>query len=226
MTVIDESGRYERKFLIPHSEYHHLERWLQNREEGFYRPYPSRLINNVYFDRPTFEAYSDSLSGVSDRAKVRYRWYGTSPFPIAGQLEVKRRRNRVGWKLTFRVDADFDTCSDWTSLTRVIYRELPPEGRFWLSEHPLPVLLNRYSRAYWASRCGAIRVTLDTGHRVFDQRYGRIPDTWKHATLDRVVMEIKCPPSEVESACRLLARLPVPVSRHSKYCSGLEALAT
>ena len=35
---------------------HELTGWLHARPEGFYRPYPTRRVNNLYFDRPDMAA--------------------------------------------------------------------------------------------------------------------------------------------------------------------------
>ena len=55
-----------------------LRHWLHMHPAGFFSPYPERQVNNVYFDTWDYRAYAENLAGVSERSKVRYRWYGDS----------------------------------------------------------------------------------------------------------------------------------------------------
>jgi hypothetical protein len=218
--------RFERKFVAAGDQYHHLRWWLRARPDGFSTAYPPRRINNAYFDRGSYQSFDESLSGVSERDKVRYRWYGPHDEPRSGQLEVKRRRNRVGWKLTFPVELDLPERPRWSRVLSDISRSVPAAGRYWLAHFAVPMLINRYQREYFVSADGSLRVTLDACQQAFDQRYSSFVNTRQAVTLDDVVvMEVKCAPDDVDAASEVLSDLPISVSRHSKYCSSLAALA-
>ena len=95
-----EDLRYEIKFVAHASEKPAVIQWVRNHWAGFGEPYPSRRINNVYFDSYELSAFHENLSGTSRRSKVRWRWYGEGHAPERGTLEVKRRRGGLGWKLS------------------------------------------------------------------------------------------------------------------------------
>jgi hypothetical protein len=39
-----------------------------------------------------------------------------------------------------------------------------------------------------------------------------------------VVMEVKCSVTDLQPVARLLATVPVPLTRHSKYCNAVSAI--
>ena len=221
-----DDGRYELKFVAPETRYHELLAWLHMRPQAFRRAYPSRRINSVYFDGGRYELYIESAEGASARTKVRYRWYGEAPNPDAGRLEVKVRRNRLGWKLRFDVSCLDGGEDRWDRIRARIVGAVPTEAGIWLQVYNRPFIVNRYQREYWVSGDGTIRVTFDRDHAVFDQRYGSLVNSSRRAYLDpRVVMEVKCSRHLSGEASRLVASLPLPLSRHSKYCEAIEAVA-
>ena len=97
-----ESFRYERKFLISQLSRHEIESIIRLHPAAFSEIYHQRFVNNIYFDTVGLSAYKDNLTGISDRLKVRIRWYGDlfclieEPF-----LELKIKRGFLGGKLRF-----------------------------------------------------------------------------------------------------------------------------
>ena len=88
MSYMDpDSARREIKFIAYQFHYHTLLQWLRDHCACFITPYPGRWINNIYFDSPDGNAYSDNIYGVRSRAKVRYRWYGSCATPCSGPKE-------------------------------------------------------------------------------------------------------------------------------------------
>lgn len=220
-----EAARYELKFVAAEIAYHDLVAWLQQHKEAFYRPYPRRQINNVYFDRFDFDCYEDSISGTSAREKVRYRWYGDAELPQPGQLEIKLRRNRFGWKRNFPVTSLSGTATTWNDMKREILEGLPRDARWWLHEYGCPILINRYERDYWVSRRNGIRATVDRHLRVYDQRYsGRINTSRRVDVSREIVLEVKGPSGSAEVLSEIVTKLPLPLTRHSKYCNALDLL--
>lgn len=206
-------------------EYRFLLHWLKTHHRRFVEVHPVRQVNNVYFDTPGYAAYAESLAGISCRAKVRFRWYGTAAIPDRGRLEVKVKRNLLGWKLAYPIDATFSEGMSWREIIREMLRRLPLEGKRWLHEYSHPTILNRYRRHYWAAEFGKVRVTLDFDHRVYDQRYKPLPNTRRIANMGRsVIIEVKCARKHSHRAAELMKGLPLVVSRNSKYCSGLRAV--
>lgn len=218
--------RHEIKYVGYAIQLGALRHWLQHSPQRFVVPYPPRRVNNVYFDDFEFSAYSQNLAGVSERSKVRYRWYGESRYPGKGVLEVKRKRNMFGWKLRYPIDEPgWSNESSWRDVIASMRAALPLDGRMWLDRNPLPTLLNSYRREYFVSSDGAIRATIDTAQRVCDQRFARSPNLKYAAALeDTVVVEFKFARQERLRASRMFRGFPLRVGRHSKYMNGMRAV--
>lgn len=226
MDLID--GRYEIKFVTNLVNYFNIINWINLHHGCFYSPYPDRNINNIYFDKYNYFAYSENLSGTSQRNKVRYRWYGENDFPVNGKLEVKRRRNFYGWKETFDVNdhPDYANVNDsMDAFSRHLHAKIGEKGRFWLQNNPHPAILNRYSRKYFVSDDNDIRVTVDANLKVFDQRYNRRINVNNNANIpETIIVEFKCNRDKVEKLSRYIKGIPIRVSRNSKYINAMRSI--
>jgi len=222
---IPDSARYEVKFVGEPQRYHELELWIRLHPAGFHTSFPPRQINNVYFDTPDLDAYAENLSGASARSKLRLRWYGATDAPQRTTVEVKRRRNHLGWKLLFPGCPMDLGRQAWRPILARLRRALPPEGRPWLDAHPMPVLINRYFRQYFVSSDGHVRATLDFRQSVWDQRFHSRPNLRFHANIpDTIVVEIKFQRSDHALGSAAVAGIPLRVSRNSKYVIGLHSI--
>jgi len=219
--------RHEVKFAAYATEYAILRHWLHMHPAGFFSPYPDRQVNNVYFDTWDYRAYAENLAGVSERSKVRYRWYGDSAGPAVGSLEVKQKRNHFGWKLRYALsEAPYQPGDDWQAVREFIRRQIPVAGQFWLDQNPLPIMINRYRREYYESADRLIRATIDLDQRVCDQRSGALPNFDHPAIMqDTLVVEFKFAREDRPDAVRLLAKMPLRIGRHSKYMNAVRAIA-
>ncbi|MCP4000023.1 MAG: polyphosphate polymerase domain-containing protein [Gammaproteobacteria bacterium] len=223
---VPETARQEIKFVANRLNYDLVEQWLRLHSLGFYEAYPERVVNNVYFDTFELSAYAENLAGVSQRTKVRYRWYGSSQEPAAGRLEIKQKRNQYGWKQIYKVpEAPWKPGSDWVDVRQSIALQGGRDASVWLEQNPEAVMINRYLRRYYLSACGRIRITLDFNQKVWDQRNHHYPSFTREANLpETFVVECKCDRSERELASRVLLGMPIRVSRHSKYMNAVSAI--
>ena len=98
MIVPLDDLRYEIKFVVPITESYRLTAWVREHTAAFGIAYPPRRVNNVYYDSYGLATYEENLSGVSERTKIRLRWYGADSERLSGKLELKMKRNRLGWK--------------------------------------------------------------------------------------------------------------------------------
>jgi hypothetical protein len=159
---VPEETRFELKFVASTLDLFTILHWVRMHPEGFRKAYPDRWINNVYFDSPDCVAYSENLAGESSRSKTRYRWYGNSPFPQSGTLEIKNKRNLFVWKKLFKVkQAPYATGDNWRTITNNIKNQLAPEDRHWLEIFSDPILINRYHRRYFLSSDNKVRITVN-----------------------------------------------------------------
>ena len=219
--------RHEVKFAAYEHEYDRLKVWLQMHPLAFRVPYPSRQVNNVYFDTWDYRAYAENLAGVSQRSKLRYRWYSESLTPDVGSLEVKRKRNHFGWKLRYPIaNVTWSDHSTWADIRHAMRASLSPGAWLWFDQNPQPMMINRYCRDYFVSSDGRIRATLDTNQRVYDQRSAAHLNVTRPAVMQKtLVVEFKFARADRQAAVELLAKMPLRVGRHSKYMNAMRAAA-
>ncbi len=217
--------RREIKFVASDTECYRMLHWLKLNPAGFWSQYPDRIVNNIYFDTMELSAFSENLSGVASRSKVRYRWYGDTRSPCAGTLEIKRKRNQFGWKIRYPIKrAPYAPGEDWRQVRAALMDQLPTDGRYWLQQASLPVLINRYQRQYFVSADRAIRATIDTDNTVWDQRSKRWPDLESAGNpIPVLIVEFKFGAECRDMASDMLTGIPIRVSRCSKYVSGVSS---
>lgn len=221
-----ESTRYEIKFVADITHLHSLRHWLRLNAAGLSTAYPSRQVNNIYFDTHEFSAYAQNLSGVSSRRKIRYRWYGNSLMPLPGSLEIKSRRNQLGWKTIFPIKfSPYKEGCTWQTFKSRLRDQLPENRRHVLDDNPQVVLINSYHRDYFVSGDKKISVTLDSQQFLLDQHIQPKPN-FKHKTNmpEIIVLEIKCAGKNRDLAVKLAKDIPLRVSRHSKYVVGTKSI--
>lgn len=215
--------RHEIKFVAYDTECRRMMHWLKLNPAGFYSQYPDRIVNNIYFDTMELSAYVENLTGIASRSKVRYRWYGDASSPSAGTLEIKRKRNQFGWKIRYPIEqAPYAPGDDWRQVRAALMDQLPAEGRHWLHQASLPVLINRYRRQYFVSADRSIRATIDTDNTIWDQRSRRRPDFEGPGRRCAIlIVEFKFGIESRTVASDMLVGIPIRVSRCSKYMSGV-----
>jgi hypothetical protein len=217
--------RHEVKFAAPAVRYHDLESWIRLHPAGFERSFPARRVNNVYFDTPDLAAYRENLSGTSRRTKLRLRWYGDTLCPDTAAIELKHRRNHLGWKTLYPIGpVDLSTRS-WLKIRRAIRKRLPRAGQLWFDSHPEAILINRYDREYFERPEQDVRITLDWHQRVFDQRMRPGPNVTRRANLpNSLVVEVKFAAADRAIGQQILQGIPIRASRNSKYAIAVHSI--
>ncbi len=217
--------RCERKYPLSAAEMLELRWWLRDHGPGFEPAYPSRDVNNVYFDSPNWDSYSDNRSGTSRRTKCRLRWYGDLETGEAATFEVKHRRHAIGHKRQQRIPmSELGLASlPFGGLYGRLRPLLQADLRLWLDQSHRPVLYDRYHREYYATSAG-VRMTVDTRivyALVHGGSFGRLH---LRPGAAPAVLELKYPferRREVEEALR---HLPFRATRCSKYALGIDQL--
>lgn len=219
--------RYEIKFVADVTDLHAVLSWVTAHPAGFAMAHPDRIVNNAYMDTPDLCAYEDNIAGISDREKVRYRWYGDHCHPASGVLEIKCRSDSAGWKWNAPVEhpVDLDTMT-WQQFRDVLRANIGPAYRFLLDSQSMVTVVNRYRRNYFVSRDGKLRLTVDRNIQVFPQ-IGRTRPALRFAghKVDALVIEVKCLVEHRFLAAEALADVRWRASRHSKYAVGIASLA-
>jgi len=219
--------RYELKWVCDPHRQAQARSWIRLHPAGFAVTYPPRRVNSLYLDTPHLTSYNENLAGLSDRQKLRLRWYGEGVTAIEPLLELKQKRNLLGRKKQVLLPCKLDLTSSWREILGTIWACAEPAWRVLLQAAGQPTLLNHYQREYYATPDGALRVTLDYDPAAYDQRLSLRPNLRVRLPLaDRVVIEIKAAPEQVERLQEAAAQFPAPRSRNSKYASSLPAALT
>lgn len=222
-----DNTRSEIKFVTAEHHYHHVLGWLLSTPLFFKTAYPNRWVNNVYFDTFDLAACAENLSGISDRTKIRYRWYGPDIHPSEGTLEFKRKRNSMGWKHHFKVPQTlYFSGAKWSDMIKTIEQYLPLDALKKLQTNHLPIIINRYLREYFVSADQKVRATIDTKQNVWDQRYSNQPN-FSRPTMNlpkTLVVELKFAHTERDTIASIINTCPLRLSRNSKYINAIRSI--
>lgn len=218
--------RFEVKIPIPLNRLQHVESWLKSHEIGFNHHHEDRYINSLYLDTPMLARYEENLSGISNRRKVRIRWYGDLQQTQNAKLEFKHRKGGKGSKTLFKTSLDLtkeNVC--WSQELAAAHRALPMKGQIMWCNEISPIIICRYRRQYLVSSCGQLRATLDREMAALDQRYQMKPNLKRQVSLgDYVLLELKTDAANERQLSDLLATCPLRPSRHSKYVNSIRKL--
>lgn len=218
------NARYELKFNSKSSEYYTLRSWVLNHPLAFSPLYYPRLINNIYFDNYDLEAFHENLTGISSRTKLRLRWYGKTSNPNNTTLELKLRKNLLGWKISSKVEMKESSLENisWRCLENHIKNQIPKDLALHYDTSPFAVLMNRYEREYFISANNKVRITLDKNIRFYDQRFKlSMNKSFINISPDMVIMEVKVNASDFDEAEKLTKDVYIQRTKNSKYVVGV-----
>jgi SPX domain protein involved in polyphosphate accumulation len=188
--------RFEKKFVIEHKDYTTFCRDLSL--AGYYKVYPDRIVNSIYFDDESLTSYYENIDGQSRRTKYRLRFYGNS-YLGEGVWEQK-----IKW-----IDTNYKKVEPFADENRHL-RQL----RFPGHENLRPLVHVQYQREYFYSEKDGIRVTIDKKINYINIASNRI--VYDHS----LIVEYKCSNEIlITNAPSILSNL----SRSSKYCKAISA---
>jgi hypothetical protein len=217
--------RHELKFVADEAFAAGLRMWLRLDRSGIRRLFAPRRVQSLYLDTTYQRALADNLAGLSEREKLRFRWYGDSAALVRGALERKRRENTLGWKQTCAVDEPLAVeGAERHRFMAELARRVQAEWRERLLAGLEPAQWVSYRREYYTSADRRVRLTLDTELRFSDQRLrGRLSSAARTPMPRYLVLELKCAPEDIDAAHDIASRLPIPIGRCSKYALAHDA---
>lgn len=218
-----EDWRLELKFPLDHLAESQARLRLLHSSAGFRSAYPTRTVNNIYFDSVDRHAVRTNLDGVGERSKVRLRWYGDSTGIANAVLEIKIKSHGAGSKLRQVVPDDLDlSLLNWHELRRALVEISNPAIRQHLEPARQPMLFNTYSRQYFETFDRKIRATIDTDIRSSNQQHSDKPNfALITPALSTIVVELKAPVTEESLLRETASGLQMRADRHSKYARGV-----
>ncbi|HEX6882632.1 MAG TPA: polyphosphate polymerase domain-containing protein [Planctomycetota bacterium] len=215
--------RHELKFACEDEAYPRLRMALRLARSGVRPLHPPRVVQSLYLDTSHGRALAENLAGVSEREKLRLRWYGAEDERVAGILERKCRENSLGWKESVRLAAP--VLVRGAERRRLVAELARQAGGLWAERLAglEPAQWVRYRREYLTTADGRVRVTIDRELFCADQRLrARLSDTAPTPPLRLLVLELKCAPEHLAEARELAASLPVTLGRCSKFVLASE----
>ena len=224
---VENNYRYERKYTVPtRFSIKTIEQFIKRNKALFREVFYQRKVNNIYFDTVGYNDYQDNVLGVSDRKKIRIRWYGDIFGKISKPvLEIKIKKGLVGDKWSYKLkpftlDNTF-TNEDIQTIFKTSNLPLPILESVKMVS---PTLLNSYLRRYFLSADNKYRVTLD-----FELLYYKIDKQFNNFNLKPVadenkIIELKYGLNDDTNANKISTQFPFRLNKNSKYVNGVNTI--
>jgi hypothetical protein len=208
---------YEYKYIVRHSSFHFVKSVLDH-FYGSSDPYPSGVVDSIYFDTPDREFYRQCLNGEEHKCKFRIRGYGNHQYSQIHQkikhlsgvskykAKIKTDRPTGFWHELVPQDSDDEQFS-------MIMHKSQPFGILY------PSVRIQYERFRY--RQYDDRVTFDTHIEAFAVP-GGLPCQQVHTTLDHHVLEIKT--TRLRPSLPFMGLIKLQQVSYSKFMLGLNQL--
>jgi SPX domain protein involved in polyphosphate accumulation len=154
--VKNKIKRFERKWIFRSNNSLALINALIRSNLFFRTQYPKRNVNSIYFDTYNFTSIRQNLDGVSDKKKIRIRWYGNKNIMINPVVEIKSKRGFETKKESSSIkQLDNIKLSDFEIIKKKLNKKLK------IKKIINPILTTNYEREYFVSLNGKVRATVD-----------------------------------------------------------------
>ncbi len=219
------SPRYEIKMVFNGLQTGLVRSLIIGHSQLFKKAYPSRQVNNIYFDTEDFQLKDAHIQGANSRIKIRQRWYHDTWKLSNSQFEIKSKSGNLGSKTVFPIPIEIDlSIISWNDLRALIRPFINQENQHLLI-NTSPVLINSYQREYFESADQLIRITLDTRMNSLSQVFNIRPNLQRKKPLrNACIMEIKADSTHNQEIASVLAEFPQYCMAYSKYIYGTETL--
>jgi SPX domain protein involved in polyphosphate accumulation len=215
MKNIQKKSRHERKFVFSGNIKLSLFNILTKSNFSFREHYLPRNVNSIYFDTKNLKYIRDNLYGISNRKKVRVRWYGDSERLNNPVLEIKIKSNFESYKKNFSLKKFNGTnIHDFDSMNK-LYKYI--NQNFTFSEFLVPICSVNYKRIYLVSSNNLVRATIDTNIR-YKKYMNFQEDFYRHHS--KTVLEIKYDTVLDNYVRKNIDFIKSRLSKNSKYING------
>ena len=225
--LVPKESRLEIKFITHEMNYPLVVNWIKLNKENFKKRYSDRIVNNIYFDSFDYEAFKDNIYGSSSRLKIRYRWYSHFKDQNSGNLEFKFKRNIFGWKKRYKIPyLKIDSKLKLNHLKKVLKQNLSGYDQLIFESNCEPKIINQYKREYYENYNQKFRITIDTSHNIYDQRFKKKVNLTNKTLIQKyIVVEFKFHRNNIDLSKSMLKSLPFRISRNSKYINSIRSVS-
>ena len=215
-------NRFERKFIFENGNLDLISNVLK--ANGYIEEFPKRKLTSIYYDTKDFSLYKLSVNGVSERKKIRVRFYDNE-FSKA-KIEYKYKSGEMGWKNFQQIENKNFNLIQLNYISEKSNKENNLFIPLFIDSIYQPNLIVVYKRRYFKSKLNKNRITLDT-----DLSFGRL---YKSKFLNFFENNFKKSSSVLElkydedinpdfEIINILSKyIGLIYSRFSKYCEGIE----
>lgn len=213
--------RTERKFVIDPSEENPIRFFLlSNRCKEIYS---ERLVSSIYYDTPSKNLYFDSIDGVSNRHKIRIRFYDLDP--KKSQIEIKNKYAELNSKTYLDINnipqGESLQVKTNNRLNFKSYLTIPSK----IDSIYFPTSFVSYSRRYYLCEVSQTRFTIDS-----EIIFAKIYNKKNHILIGhskpylKSVLEIKNDENTIQNLYlirEITNNFNLIYSRSSKYCESI-----
>lgn len=218
--------RYEQKFVFKQKHPDIVEEIVKKHPANFHEIFKQRQVNNIYFDEPDLKFYSDHKKGITNRKKVRIRWYGQTFGQINNPvLEFKYRKGPLRIKKSYPLKQfNSENGCDIKNLKAVFAQsDLPSKVRMEI-ENLFPLLVNTYARRYFRSADLHYRFTIDQDLSYFKFMNKQDTAVFREDEDEMVILELKFSIESNTETIKSSGDLPDHDEEFSKYMSGMKKI--
>tara|TARA_Y100000590_G_C15521902_1_gene939679 strand:- start:187 stop:861 length:675 start_codon:yes stop_codon:yes gene_type:complete len=210
-------NRFERKWIFRSGNYLALINSLLRSNLFFLNNYPRRSVNSIYFDDYNFSSIRENLDGVSNKKKIRIRWYGKEEKLKNPRLEIKSKKGSETIKNNYSINElnnlRFNNIKDLEKIRNVINIKIKSKKIIY------PILSTHYEREYFVSSNSKIRATVDYNLRsVYLKNLSQI-NIFKN--FSKVcILELKYPTKLDKYLRENLKNITLRLSKNSKFVNS------
>jgi|TARA_B110001452_G_C15233745_1_gene427228 SPX domain protein involved in polyphosphate accumulation len=215
--MLTKINRYERKWIYRSNDHLTLINSLIRSNLFFNKQYPNRRVNSIYFDDINYSSIRQNLDGISEKKKIRVRWYGAQNQLVNPVLEIKNKKGLETRKETYKIsELDGLKFPDFKNLDLIKNTvNLQKKSKNTI----LPILTTNYDRQYFVSNNGKIRATIDYNLKSIHLKNPSQMEIVKIFS-STCILEIKYP-TNLDKYVRLnLKEITLRLSKNSKYINS------
>ena len=206
--------RFERKWIFKNNNFITLVNALIRSNLFFRTQHPSRIVNSIYFDTYNYTSIRQNLDGVSNKKKIRLRWYGERDTMVNPAIEIKSKKGFETKKETIKIkELDNIKLNELDKIKEQLNKKL----KFKKIIHP--VLSTHYNREYFVSLNRKIRATVDYNLKsIFLNNLSQI-DIVKNFN-NNCILELKYPITLDKYVRKNLRDMSLRLSKNSKFVNS------
>jgi len=222
--------RIEKKYTFDLNNYNVLVDQIINSKFLFIKKYKKRIVNSIYLDNEFLQNYSDNLSGISKRSKVRLRYYNEdleikTNLNNKFNLEVKVKNNQIVNKKISSLNLPSNILKKIDNrLIIFLLKKVPISIKPFILGQTLSTLGITYNREYFESKIFNLRCTIDRNLKFWKPHNVNLLNKKRIFSYNTEygVLEMKFPHNDKKISNEKFNDLInyITPSRHSKYSVG------